>query len=93
MSDLIRAKAILDKLLLAELPPFVRHGIVSARVLMDREKPDFVVEPFIPPLTESQVQTARAMRAGGMALQKIADTLGSQIGRISEAVNGKREGI
>jgi DNA-binding NarL/FixJ family response regulator len=94
VSNIPLAKAIIDKLLeSADMTLFVRHGLVSARELLDREKPDFIHEPFIPPLTKEQVRVARALRDDGWALQKIADELGSQIGRVSEAVNGHRDGI
>ncbi|HSR80895.1 MAG TPA: hypothetical protein VLL28_08975 [Hyphomicrobiaceae bacterium] len=94
MSDVPAAKRAIDMLLKrADMTPFVRSGLTYARSLLDREKPEFIVEPFIPPMTKEQVRAARKMRAEGMALQKIADILGSQIGRVSEAVNDKREGV
>jgi DNA-directed RNA polymerase specialized sigma24 family protein len=57
---------------------------------MTREKAAFRAKAFVPSLTPEQRVTAYLLREEGWALQRIATRLGTNIGRVSEVVNGKR---
>ena len=47
----------------------------------------------LPPLTREHVARCRKLRNDGLPLNEIARKLGTNIGRVSEAINGKRKGI
>lgn len=97
MSDIPAARRLLRTLLRPDydhrLKKETKRVIVSALSLMHRESPFMRVPTFNPPMTRRQVRVARRLRRNGWGLQKIADRIGTNIGRISEAVNGRYEGI
>jgi len=94
MSDVPQARARLEALLRYDgLPPFVRKEIASIIPLLGRERPEFVTKVKLPPMTRDQVHMARKLRSDGLPLNEIARKLGTNIGRVSEAINGLREGI
>jgi hypothetical protein len=103
MSDIPRAKVIVDELideLLAadagvtpERSIWLCAKLCLARELLDRKKPEFRVAPHVPPMTAWQVEEACRLREAGWGIQQIANHLGTQIGRVSEAINGKRDGV
>lgn len=95
MSDIPRARAILQRALDAgeSNDKFVRACIRQALALLDREKPTFKTERKLPPLTREQVAMAIDYREQGLPLNEIARKLGTNIGRVSEAINGLRQGI
>jgi len=82
--ELVQMQMTLDilKIYLEEIPP-----------LLVRESPAFRAPATHQPMTHAQVLRARRLRDREWSLQDIADDLGVQIGRVSEAVNGKREGV
>jgi len=82
--ELVQMQMTLDilKIYLEEIPP-----------LLVRESPAFRAPATHRPMTHEQVLRARRLRDREWSLQDIADDLGVQIGRVSEAVNGKREGV
>jgi len=90
MSDIPRAKGIIDLLLKGRLAYKVRRNLRRARMLMDREKPEFRVRRDVPPLTRKQALMARKLRRMRYGMNTIAARVGSQIGRVSEVVNGKK---
>lgn len=65
----------------------LREAMWQALDLMTRKSPTFVARRAIPPLTEEDKQYARILRNNGYALNDIAHQLGTNIGRVSEAVN------
>ncbi|HEU0063234.1 MAG TPA: hypothetical protein VFR19_25375 [Hyphomicrobiaceae bacterium] len=94
MSDVPRAKAIIDALLrLHDMDPFVRKGLNSARALLERERPAFRARRSLPTMTRADVAEAIELRRRGWPLNRIARHLGTNIGRVSEAINGHRDGI
>jgi len=94
MSEIPRARLILKKARKSEDPKFKDYALDHALRLLDREKPDFRAPPKRPPLTRKQVEMAKLLRAQGLALYEIAQRIGdTDIGRVSEAINGKRDGI
>lgn len=62
-------------------------AITEALALLDRKKPAFVARGQIKALSDEQKRTAVALRKRGMPLNAIATFLGTNIGRVSEAVN------
>lgn len=94
MSDIPQARVRLQTLLrYDDLPPFVRLEIASIIPLLGREQPKFKTKVKLPPMTRDQVELARELRDEGMPINEIARKLGTNIGRVSEAINGLREGI
>src|SRR5262245_51542711 len=94
MSNVPQAKAMLDKLLSgAQMSPLVRQTLQRGRGLLDREKPEFTAPRTLPTMTREQVEQACELRAKGWPINRIARHLGTNIGRVSEAINGRREGI
>lgn len=92
MSDIPRARRALEA---AEASPpgnekFLRYCIREARKYLDREKPEFKTARKLPALTDEQKQFCRQLRVEGLPLNEIARKLGTNIGRVSEAVNFKR---
>jgi hypothetical protein len=59
--------------------------IEDALDLMTRRSPKFVSPRRIRPLSETQKQKARDMRASGTPMNDIARALGTNLGRVSEA--------
>ena len=90
MSEISRARAIIELILRCEDLPFAKQCARQALGLMKREKPQFVSPARYPRLTESQKDMARKLRDEGLALNLIAIKLGTNIGRVSEAVNPER---
>ena len=93
MSDIGRARDILRMALRADDIKLVRRAIQQALDLMERERPEFKTKIKLPPMTREQVLLARELRGNGLPLNEIARKLGTNIGRVSEAINGLREGI
>lgn len=91
MSDIPRAKEIIDRLFDGRLSYSVRKELRRARMLMDREKPEFRVRRDVPKLTRKQALMARRLRKLRYGMNTIANRIGSQIGRVSEVVNGKKK--
>jgi hypothetical protein len=101
MSNVPQAKRILDKLLGrqpisgsgAQMTAFVRRELLRVRGLLDRERPAYRASRTLPTMTREQVSEACALRERGWPINRIARHLGTNIGRVSEAINGKRDGI
>ena len=93
MSDIPFARAVLRKALQSDDLKFVYASIRIALKRLDREKPEFTTRAKLPPLTREQVKTIHRLRAQQMPMNEIARKLGTNIGRVSEAINGKRNGI
>jgi len=94
MSDIPRARARLEKLLdFDDMSLFVRKEITAVIRLLKREQPEFRTRNKLPPLTREHVALCRKLRNEGLPLNEIARKLGTNIGRVSEAINGKRNGI
>ena len=93
MSDIPFARACLQRALKSDDLKFVHGSIRVALRRLDREKPEFIAPKKLPPLTEFQVLLCRALRTEGYPLNEIARKVKTNIGRVSEAINGKRNGI
>jgi len=93
MSDIPFARACLQKALKSDELAFVHASIKIALRRLDREQPEFKAPRKLPPLTGQQVDFCRLLRGHGLPLNEIARKLGTNIGRVSEAINGKRKGI
>jgi hypothetical protein len=94
MSYIPRARARLEKLLDHEdMPIFVFKEITAVIRLLKREQPEFRTRRKLPPLTREHVALCNKFRNDGLPLNEIARKLGTNIGRVSEAINGKRKGI
>lgn len=89
MSDVPRAKAIIEQVLKTDLSVFARNSLMTARALLDREQPEFKAPPTIRALTEDEKREARRLRDEGWAINAIARRLHTNIGRVSEAINDK----
>jgi len=89
MSNIPFARHILCRALMygSSNAEILRIGIEEALEHMTREQPDFIAPVKHSPLTKTQRDLARNMRATGMQLNDIAVQLGTNIGRISEAIN------
>jgi hypothetical protein len=87
MSNIPLARNILKDTLAWSLPVPVRDNLTEALALMTRKSPEFVARRTIPPLTEPQKAQAILLRKGGMGVNDIARRLGTNIGRVSEAIN------
>ena len=92
MSDIPLARAKLYDALECTTLAGCKAAIGAALNLMIREPPAFRAPVQNKPMTRAQVATAKALRARHMAMDKIAETIGTNPGRISEAINGKRKG-
>ena len=93
MSDIPRAR---NKLLVAlDLNDIdeCKHWVRMALKLMTRKSPAFRVEHDAEPMTDHKRKRARNLRRKGLSLRAIASALNTNIGRVSEAINGKRNGI
>lgn len=86
MSNIPEARRILEEALDGNLDPY--KAIQEALFLMTRKSPQFVSKRKIRPLTEEQKETARRMRDKGTPMNDIARLLNTNLGRISEAING-----
>jgi len=94
MSDIPRARRILQWALAEGIPlDATRKAINRALHLMIREKPEFRVEHDAEPMTDHKRKRACNLRRKGLSLRAIALALNTNIGRVSEAINGKRDGI
>lgn len=89
MSDIPRARRILTTALDLDDLADVRKYIRRALALMVRTQPEFRCAPSVPALTREQRAQARQMRRHGMPVNEIARKLGTNHGRISEAINRK----
>lgn len=90
MSNIPEVRRIITQLREHELeygPHHISNVLWSALKLLDRKKPAFVARGQIKALTDEQKRTARALRAKRMPLNAIATFLGTNIGRVSEAIN------
>ena len=70
--------------------PEARRLIARALELMAREKPKFKARRQLPALTDSDKRWAKRMREQGCSIHHIAQMLGTNLGRVSEVINGKR---
>jgi hypothetical protein len=69
---------------------YLCKSIELALAYMTRERPKFVAEVELPPLTDAQRVIANQLRYGKhWSLNRIATFLHTNIGRVSTAVNGK----
>lgn len=95
MSHIPRARAILQKTLDSDPgnERLLRYCIRQALALLDRERPEFKAPRKLPTLTTEHVDLCRKLHAEGKPVNDIARKLGTNIGRVSEAINGKRNGI
>jgi DNA invertase Pin-like site-specific DNA recombinase len=95
MSDIPRARAILRKAdkVLAGDERMLRYIITQALQFLDREKPEFKAKRKLPPLTIDQAMQIKELRADGVPVNEIARRFGTNIGRVSEIINGLRDGI
>jgi len=64
--------------------------IATALKLLDREKPEFVAPAKLRKLTPEERERCRQLRQRGMAVNDIARMLGTNHGRVSEAINGRK---
>ena len=87
MSDIPRARDILTTALRSDDAAILRMGIEYALQFMTRERPDFIAPVEHAPLTTAQKLYARSLRSSGMSIHNIAVELGTNQGRISEAIN------
>lgn len=93
MSDIARAREILRKGLDGD-ERFLRYAVRHALALMTRESPEFIADDKLPPLTREQVKEAiRLRQEERRSINDIARKLKTNIGRVSEAVNGLRKGV
>lgn len=92
MSNIPRARTILENARKSDDLKFIKLCIKYALNEMSREAPDFVAPKKYPRLTPAQEEQARALRAGGMPINEIARKIGTNIGRVSEAIHRKRNG-
>jgi len=92
MSNIPRARELLEQLLANPMIMYAeRNKIVrEALELMHRRKAKFRVSKEIKTLTPRQKKQARHLRNKcGWSVLRIAQTLGTNHGRVSEAVRGK----
>lgn len=89
MSDIPEARRILEEALKGTNPQW-RVAVKKALMLMTRESADFRVPPGYPKLTPKEAVKARRMRSEGMGVNNIAAQLGTNVGRVSEAIHHKR---
>ena len=93
MSDIPRARSRLQDALNSKTLSDCKLHVYAALTLMTREKPKFRAPRAIPPLTPYQRAMAQMLRRRRIPINEIARKLGTNIGRVSEAINGKRNGI
>jgi hypothetical protein len=94
MSDIPRARGLLHTgALAAKSLAECKSYVVDALEHMTRKRPAFRVEHDAEPMTDYKRQRARNLRRKGLSLRAIALALNTNIGRVSEAINGKRNGI
>jgi hypothetical protein len=87
MSNIPQARAILRRAMDYVSIDEMRQGIRDALDLMVRRLPAFRVEPEHHPLSPARKREARRMRSQGMSINRIARALGTNHGRVSEAIN------
>jgi hypothetical protein len=90
VSDIPQARTILAEAIRLDEASKIRRSILRALDLMVRRKPSFRCKAEIPKLTRDQKRRAVRLRSTGMPMNRIARMLGTNLGRISEAVNGRR---
>jgi hypothetical protein len=93
MSDIPRARDFLYAAVAAKSLADCKSYVNAALDNMTREKPKFRVEHDAEPMTDHKRLRARNLRRKGLSLRSIAAALNTNIGRVSEAINGKRKGI
>lgn len=93
MSDIPRARARLQDALNSKTLSDCNLHVYAALTLMTRKSPAFRVKYDAEPMTERKRKRARNLRRKGLSLRAIALDLNTNIGRVSEAINGKRNGI
>ena len=67
--------------------------IVEATTLLDRRKPDFKTRDKFKALTPAQIARAKALRKKRLSINEIASILGTNYGRISEAISGRKKNV
>lgn len=88
VSDIRQARVILEHAVrTGETCGDLRSAIERALPLLDRKKPVFVARAQVKALTFRQKVTARTMREQGLPMHQIAIRLGTNHGRVSEAIN------
>ncbi|MGM5019229.1 hypothetical protein [Tardiphaga sp. 367_B4_N1_1] len=91
-SNIPKAKSILRAAISRDNAEWDMHeAIVEALALMDRKKPTFVAKKRLKALTWRQKLKARELRSTGMSQNEIAIRLGTNHGRISEALEETEE--
>ena len=70
MSDVRRAKRLIDLVLKTDLSVFARKNLLAARSLLDREKPEFKAPRTLPPMTREEVLVACELRGRGWPLNR-----------------------
>jgi hypothetical protein len=93
MSDIPRARNTLLVALDLDDIDECKHWVRMALKLMTRKSPAFRVEHDAEPMTDHKRKRARNLRRKGLSLRAIALALNTNIGRVSEAINRKRNGI
>ena len=93
MSDIPRARRALRKALDADGLFSKDFWIHQALCNMTRKTPAFRVEHDAEPMSNHKRLRARNLRRKGLSLRAIALALNTNIGRVSEAINGKQKGI
>lgn len=85
MSDIPRAREILQQALVNYGGHSPYDAIIAALALLDRKKPKYVAPRQVRKLSLYNADYARHLRKTGMSLNEIAVKLKSNIGRVSEA--------
>jgi hypothetical protein len=93
MSDIPRARnTLLVALDLNDIDE-CKYWVRMALKLMTRQPPKFRTPARRPKMTREQVARAKQLRRAEMSVDDIGKRIGHNIGRVSEAINGKRKGI
>jgi hypothetical protein len=93
MSDIPRARRMLQNALDAKSRADCHCYIYAALTLMTRKSPQFRAPARKPKMTREQVRYAKQLRRTEMSVDDIGRRIGQNIGRVSEAINGQRKGI
>lgn len=90
MSNIPEARRILTQLREHELecgPYHIAKVLHEVLKLLDRKKPAFRARSSVPALTDDQRTEARRLRSLRKPVNEIARILGTNQGRVSEAIN------
>jgi hypothetical protein len=93
MSDIPRARHFLKGAEAAQTLADCKSYVRAALGYMTREPPKFRTPARRPKMTREQVARAKQLRRAEMSVDDIGKRIGQNIGRVSEAINGKRKGI